>query len=193
MKPGLGDGDKTEVKLNRRRRGATGPRTPAGKVASSRNALRHGAYAEALGLLLEYPEDYRKLREGLLSTLRPLGHLEEALVDRLASLWWRMGRAKLAANQSLWMAGRRNLADPFTVLGGGLDAMEQAVALDDDECRIAGAWCHDSQERLLRHEMTLERAYFRILHELERIQTRRQGQTVPIPLVMDLNTKGAED
>ncbi len=87
-------------------------------MASSRNALRHGAYAEVLGLLLEYPEDYRKLREGLLSTLHPLGHLEESLVDRLASLWWRMDRAKLAANQTLWMAGRRNLADPFIILGG---------------------------------------------------------------------------
>ncbi len=193
MKPGLGDGDKTEVKVNRRRRGATGPRTPAGKVASSRNALRHGAYAEALGLLLEYPEDYQKLREGLLITLHPLGHLEEALVDRLASLWWRMGRAKLAANQSLWMAGRRNLADPFTVLGGGLDVMEQAVALDDDECRMAGAWNHEVQERLLRHEMTLERAFYRSLHELERLQARRHGQPVPVPLAVDMNIHRAED
>ncbi|MBP1772656.1 MAG: hypothetical protein H6P99_1819 [Holophagaceae bacterium] len=193
MKPGLGDDDKTEVKPNRRRRGATGPRTPAGKVTSSQNALRHGAYSEALGLLLESPEDYRKLREGLLSTLHPLGHLEESLVDRLASLWWRMNRAKLAANQSLWMAGRRNMEDPFLVLGGGMGVMEQAVALDADECRIGGAWSHDSQERLLRHEMTLERAFFRILHELERLQARRHGQLGPPPVTVDLNLNQGAD
>ncbi len=91
------------------------------------------------------------------------------------------------------MAGRRNLADPFTVLGGGLDVMEQAVALDDDECRIAGAWNHEVQERLLRHVMTLERAFYRSLHELERLQACRHSQLVPLPVTVDLHPNQVAD
>jgi len=63
------------------------------------------------------------------------------------------------------------LADPFSreaLLGFG-----QALALDEDEFRTGGAWGHEGQERLLRHEMTLERAFYRTLHELERLQARR--------------------
>ena len=93
----------------------------------------------------------------------------------------------------VWMAGRRNLADPFTVLGGGLDVMEQAVALDDDECRIAGAWNHEVQERLLRHVMTLERAFYRSLHELERLQACRHSQLVPLPVTVDLHPNQVAD
>ena len=89
--------------------------------------------------------------------------------------------------------GKEKPADPFIVLGGGLDVMEQAVAQDDDECRIAGAWSHDNQERLLRHERTLERAFLRILHELERLQARRHDQSVPLPVAVDLNLNQVAD
>lgn len=172
---------------------STGPKTPAGKAKVSRNAVKHGAYSEALTLLLESPEDFHSLRSGLVDTLKPLGPMEERLVDRLASLWWRMERTKMAANQALWMAGRNNLSDPFPVLSGSLGMMEEAVALDADECRLSGAWDHDGQERLLRHELTLERSFFRTLHELERLQARRQGVIVPPPPVLDLNISGAQD
>jgi hypothetical protein len=151
------------------------------------NALRHGAYAEALTMLLEAPEAFQAVRDGLAGNLRPSGHLEEFLVERLASLWWRMGRAKLAANQDLWMAAKRNtLPNPLRrdiIMGFG-----QSLALDEDECRTGGAWNHEGQERLLRHEMTLERAFYRTLHELERLQARRHGQQVSVPLDMSMHS-----
>lgn len=172
---------------------STGPKTPEGKAKVSRNAVRHGAYSEALTLLLENPEDFHALRAGLVDTLKPVGPMEERLVDRLASLWWRMERTKMAANQALWMAGRANLSDPFPLLSGSLGMMEEAVALDADECRLSGAWNHEGQERLLRHELTLERSFFRGLHELERLQARRQGQPVLPALSVDLNLSGAQD
>jgi len=186
VRPDDGKSDGDEANPNPARRRATGPRTLAGKAASSMNALRHGAYAEALTMLLEAPEAFQAIKDGLVDTLRPSGHLEESLVDRLASLWWRMGRAKLAANQALWMAAKRNtLPDPLKrdiIMGFG-----QSLALDEDECRTGGAWNHEGQERLLRHEMTLERAFYRSLHELERIQARRHGQHEVPPLAADLN------
>jgi hypothetical protein len=157
------------------------------------NALRHGAYAEALTLLLEAPEDLQALRNGLAEALAPVGSLEIALVERIVSLWWRIRRARQAGDQALWMAARRNVSNPFLSFSGTPGLMAEAEALDADECRLAEAWDPDRQDRLLRHEMTLDRAFFRTLHELERMQARRKGQPLPPPLAVDLTLEGAED
>jgi len=69
----------------------------------------------------------------------------------------------------------------------------EAMALDADECRLAGAWNHETQERLLRHELTLEKSFFRSLHELERLQGRRQGEAVPPPMVLDVTLTGTDN
>jgi len=168
---------------------STGPKTPAGKLATSRNAVKHGAYSEALAMLMEAPEGFTALRSGLVETFHPVGPMEVNLVDRMASLWWRMERAKVAANQSLWMTAKRNTLE-FPLTFGQADEL---MNLEANECRVSGAWNHDTQERLLRHELTLERSFFRLLHELERLQARRAGVAVPPPLTLDVNLTGTQD
>jgi len=42
-------------------------------------------------------------------------------------------------------------------------------------------------EKLSRYETTLERSLFKALHELERRQAARDGQTVPLPVAVDVN------
>jgi len=168
---------------------STGPKTPAGKLATSRNAVKHGAYSEALTMLLESPESFTDLHAGLVDTFHPAGPMEAGLVDRMASLWWRMERAKVAANQSLWMAAKRNTLDAPLTFG----MADELMHLEADECRMSGAWNHETQERLLRHELTLEKSFFRSLHELERLQARRAGVAVLPPVVLDVNLNGAMD
>jgi hypothetical protein len=104
-----------------------------------------------------------------------------------------MDRAKTVANQSLWMEARSRLKGTLGAFFENMDPFEEAAAVDRDECRLPGAWEDDRQERLLRHEMTLERAFFRTLHELERLQARRQGFIVPPVPSVDLNVSGAQD
>ncbi len=165
---------------------STGPKTPKGKAAVAQNALKHGAYSEALAILFENPEDFANLRIGIIKAFHPKGLMEEGLVERMASLWWRMDRTKLAANQALLKIARYKELYPTPSLMPGLNYME----LEADVWRVAGAWDHKNQERFLRHEMTLERSFFRLLHELERIQARRQGQAVPPPAVLEMNLTG---
>jgi hypothetical protein len=134
---------------------STGPKTSAGKAAAvSKNAVTHGAYSEALTMLLETPESFATLRAGMVESFRPVGPMEENLVDRMASLWWRMERAKMVANQSLWMNARRHfkgsLEDMLEMDPFNMDPFNKATALDQDECRFPGAWDHDKQERFLR-------------------------------------------
>jgi hypothetical protein len=44
--------------------------------------------------------------------------------------------------------------------------------------------------KVTRYETTLERSLFKTLHELERRQATRTGQTVPLPLAVDVNLSG---
>jgi hypothetical protein len=46
-------------------------------------------------------------------------------------------------------------------------------------------------EKVSRYETTLERSLFKALHELERRQASRDGQTVPLPVAVDVNLSGA--
>ena len=172
--------------------GSTGPRTREGKAKVATNAVRHGAYSEALFLLGEREEDFLKLKAGMEESFSPVGPLETSMVERLVSLWWRMDRTKTAANQHLWMKARKTLnlrlkyPEERGILGEALDH-------DADECRFFGGWNIEDQERLLRHEMSLERAFFKTLHELERVQAKREGFLVPPVPTLDLNISGLQD
>jgi hypothetical protein len=72
---------------------STGPRTPAGKARSSKNALRHGVYS-ALPVIpgLEWREDWDTHRLGIFKSLVPEGGLEDALAERVALCLWRLTR-----------------------------------------------------------------------------------------------------
>ncbi len=73
-------------------RHATGPRTPAGKERSKRNAIRHGIFSDVVVLAGESRREYLSLLKGLRDTLRPEGTFEELLVEKLASNAWRTRR-----------------------------------------------------------------------------------------------------
>jgi hypothetical protein len=75
---------------------STGPRTPEGKARSSQNAFKHGLFSNALGLaarpLNEDRAEFEALRDGLWRDHCPAGADEEAIVDRMAALWWELAR-----------------------------------------------------------------------------------------------------
>jgi hypothetical protein len=109
-----------------RRNGARsrGPRTAAGKVRSSKNALRHGFAARKLVLLDdENPAEFRAFSKALQAELAPESRLQIDLVARIAMAAWRARRAdRLEAGV---LGGYRDAAapadpDPRTRFGIGL-------------------------------------------------------------------------
>jgi hypothetical protein len=72
---------------------STGPRTLNGKLVSRRNALRHGLTAETLIEPLEDPKAYRAFEAAIVAEYVPQSPVENELVHRLASLFWRLRRA----------------------------------------------------------------------------------------------------
>jgi hypothetical protein len=80
-------------------RKSTGPRTRKDKRCSSRNARKHGLYADirffywdAAMELGEDPRGFQRLFSGLVEARQPVGTLEQVLVEDIAVLIWKKAR-----------------------------------------------------------------------------------------------------
>ena len=77
---------------------STGPQTPTGKARSARNALKHGLLAKEVVIKgpdqSETQADFDSLLADLVSELKPRTLIEETLVERIATGYWRLRRAQ---------------------------------------------------------------------------------------------------
>src|SRR3954454_20813431 len=82
-----------QLEANRRNAAkSTGPKTQAGKAASSQNALVHGFTALTVVLSTEDNKLFLAMRQELHNELRPVGLIESGLVDEIAAARWRQRR-----------------------------------------------------------------------------------------------------
>jgi hypothetical protein len=82
-----------QIEANRSNaRKSTGPRTDAGKAASSRNALKHGLCAATAVLPDEDPAEFEAFAEQFKKDCDPHGKRQELLVERLTVLHWKLQR-----------------------------------------------------------------------------------------------------
>ena len=145
---------------------STGPRTEAGKAASSRNNTRHGLTAKQLLLDTEDPAQYEALRKDLIESYRPANGAELMLVEEIAQNFWRLQRARNieAENMNMNAGG----ADPIIKFG-----------------------CAQAQfDNIRRYMTTIERAWHRAMQQLERMQSIRARQ---IAKVEDVEVEAEQD
>ena len=83
---------KKSSKIGRWPRGASGPRTRAGKLRSRYNATKHAIFADGLIRKEESRSEYLALVDDLAESCHPVGKLEQILVEKLATLVWRHRR-----------------------------------------------------------------------------------------------------
>ncbi len=126
-----------------------GPKTEAGKLRSSINAMRHGLLSRCVVLQNEPQENFKALFQQHIDKLGPVDDVELACVEEMSAALWRLRRL---------MAIETNLLD-------------QAVANRHDEAgmaRIAGAFSQLAAGNELalidRYESRLHRIYQRSLH-----------------------------
>jgi len=72
---------------------STGPRTAAGKLASSRNSLKHGLSNATLIIPGEDPAALQALRDLFIKDLQPANETESLVVEQMAHSWWLTQRA----------------------------------------------------------------------------------------------------
>ncbi len=161
---------------------STGPRTPEGKAIARMNALRHGLLSLTVLLPGEDAEILSGFRERALQQLKPSGEIEQLLADRVVAIAWRLRRAAQIEVEVL-NRGKNEVRLPDLLTRGGLKPDLGSVFLRD----AAGADCFG---KLSRYESALERALYRALHELQRLQAVRAGEPVPAPVAVDVTVDG---
>ena len=84
---------------------STGPKTPAGKAASSVNATKYGILARQLIIqgqnFQESAEEFQNFWTENHQHLAPVGPLEEMLVDQIVAINWRMRRVRAAESAEI--------------------------------------------------------------------------------------------
>ena len=105
---------------------STGPRTPRSKAAIAKNNLRHGLLSREI--ILSSPNapesraDFDQLLADLTNQLKPQNIIEQTLVERIATCYWRLRRAQRFESGAI----RASFAD----------SVEAAVNLHKLACRI---------------------------------------------------------
>ncbi len=166
---------------------STGPKSQRGKAVSSRNAWKHGILSFAIVINeAEDPADWEAHLAGTFESLKPEGHLESMLTERIAINLWKMRRIDhfQAITTAEYMGQAHNdlrieKAFAQNTLAKGIfpDVAEDEILLRKALRVLPGTV---DLEKIMRYEAHLHRQYIQTLHELEAIQIRRQGGTSPL-------------
>ena len=151
--------------------------TPKQIAANRRNARRHGLLSTQIVLPDEDADAFAVFAARMIGALGPEGPLEALLVDRITASAWRLGRA-VRLEAGVLAVRTADAQRALTDAGQTGDALATGVIRD-----ATGA---DALTKLGRYERTLERGFYRALHELERRQAARRGAPVVPPAVVDV-------
>ena len=132
---------------------STGPRTPEGKAASSLNALKHGMDAASIVIPGEDPAEYERIAAGYREHFNQESALEEFHVDNLIRCDWQKRRLQ-RTEAKLY---RALLAEGTTP-----EDFDIAILRDSPTAKLL--------RKVFSQIASLDRAYFRALDDLRRIQ-----------------------
>jgi hypothetical protein len=150
-----------QLEANRRNaQRSTGPRTPAGKERVKFNALRHGLLAKSVILPIrsrsEKQNHFDALLAQLIDELKPVGILEDMLVEKIAVSYWRLRRALRAEAGEICDNIRDSRRYQFT----------------DHPATLALPSSRDTL-KIVRYQNAIERQLHRAIKELRSLQEHR--------------------
>ena len=158
---------------------STGPATAAGKAAASTNAFKHGLRSAAPVLPDEDDGAYLELLDQLRDELQPAGAIEDALVDNIGFLLWRLERAR-RIDRELFIACyydhqiRNNEADSYP---NTFDEDKKRLRSERDQALSIAAKAITSYSNKIasvgRYEVALERRLYKAMSELRARQAGR--------------------
>src|SRR5271165_2164190 len=135
---------------------STGPRTDAGRTASSRNAVKHGLFAADVTKYFRTEEEslrYQRFIDGIVNDLAPVGDFETILARRAADIQFRLDMLRTAE---------------FKIYGGaGLVSDTVEGLLDKSGDPVGLASLYDSR---------FQRSFTKTMEELRRAQQSRRDK-----------------
>ena len=138
---------------------STGPRTEAGKIASSKNAISHGLSAADPVLAYENRADYEKLVVDYTGEYEPDTIHQNFLVSQLAGARWRLDRIQRIENAAIDLI----IGAPGEIA----DTPDHKIA---QRMLDSGG---DPLPRLERYRASVERSYHRAIKELRTAQIQQ--------------------
>ncbi len=148
-------------------RKSTGPKTEAGKQASSLNALRHGLTAQVVVLPTDDLAAYHRFTQNFHDDLQPKGALETQLTQSLADDAWRLNRSKALEN-NLFALGITEKADGIVTANAEVqNALAMAESLREQTRALS---C------LSMHQQRVAHQFERNLVQLRQLQTERRAR-----------------
>ena len=134
-----------KIEANRRNaQRSTGPKTQAGKAASSRNATRHGLAGNSIVVLpTEDPDDLDQLTATITAEFKPAGDTEEFFVHQMIAARWKLLRIQrleagaydeiFEAETDRWTPADpdRRVLDKLSCSGNILEKLERYAAAAD--------------------------------------------------------------
>lgn len=180
-----------QVEANRENGKKGGVKTDEGKAISKYNAIKHGILKEVVS---NYEQNfYEDIAERLNDHFSPVGVLEKMLVDRIGVYYLRLYRAAKAENEYMQstLNPRRVVVKDTMDLGMGFT---ETIVENEGYTPQVG---QDAVEKLsgtyLRYEIAIENRLYKALHELQRLQSARNGESVPPPIALDVDVSGGKE
>ncbi len=166
-----------QIEANRQNAKLGGVKTEEGKAVSRYNAIKHGLLSKEV--LLEGEDEATLLEIGkrLRTELTPQTEFELVLVDRITANVWRLRRV-MQIEREMIDDDRKNTYD------GGIKTLGEALSYDFSN--------NDTYGKLIRYESSIERGIYKALHELQRLQARRNGEKIPLPVAIDVDVDEKE-
>ena len=160
---------KAQTKANRENaKKSTGPRTPEGKAASSRNSLVHGMTSGKFLPPGADPDEFFQLLDQFRARFQPFDPVEDALVERLAAAEFKMRSVRyLDAGLFHFQAESNPLPEKYNQQGL-TDPMAWAFYSD--------AKYYNAFSKLARYEGFFQREFSRALRELYAMQDERRAR-----------------
>jgi hypothetical protein len=146
---------------------STGPRTPDGKTASSRNATKHGLSSAFRVLAHEDQNEFDQLVTEMRAYYRPRDIHQRLLVDQMAKSQWLLARAQRLQTVGYdLLAGVENDSDPDTAIVKAMRASNPDVI-----------------GRLERHAASAERSFYKAYRELTKQNEANLKRSIEVELM----------
>ena len=169
-----------QVEANRENGAKGGVKTEEGKLISRLNARKHGIFASAL--TTEDSEDLYGIEDELIAALRPVGRLEEMVVEKIALTYLRMqrcARAEAEYHVRTWAKPNKHLQSREW------DSRQEKLQFG----ARAVTFREDVFTRMVKlidlYDSRLTNQFLKLTREIERLQRLRADGDSPWPAAAD--------
>jgi hypothetical protein len=151
---------------------STGPRSVAGRAASSQNATCHGLLSRRPLLADENPAEYELVSTRLLEALAPASAMEEIIVDDIVGAVWRLRRLQ-------------RVETALYTVGSSAPVLEALRRCGETDAAVGVAFSSQAASFavLSRYEVALAGRLRRSLADLERLQAARESDDADIVVI----------